>query len=152
MTKDFVNILIAEDHKMTARLLQSVLNKQEDMHVVDILGNGRDVIATMRSVDVDVLLLDLELPVMNGFDVISSLAEKDRKKVLILSAHTEDEVVSRSKSLGAKGYMSKRIGMKELVEGIQAVSRGMAYFEFENYGFESNTEININQRKIEFTQ
>ena len=133
---DSLNILIAEDHKMTARLLQSVLNKQPNMQVVDVLANGKDVVAAMSNVDIDVLLLDLELPIMNGFDIIASLGQAQKDKVLVLSAHTEPEVISRSKELGAKGYMSKRIGMKELVDGIRCVAGGKNYFEYEYGNFE----------------
>jgi DNA-binding NarL/FixJ family response regulator len=141
---DSLNILIAEDHKMTARLLQSVLNKQANMHVIDVLANGKDVVSAMNNVDIDVLLLDLELPVMNGFDVISSLGAAQKNKVLVLSAHTESEVIARSKELGAKGYMSKRIGMKELVEGIRNVAEGKTYFEYDY------NEIEV--RKIELVK
>ncbi len=144
---DLLNILIAEDHKMTARLLQSVLNKQANMHVVDVLANGRDVVDSMGKMDIDVLLLDLELPVMNGFDVLTSLEPAKKDKVLVLSAHTESEIISRSKTLGAKGYMSKRIGMKELIEGIRAVAKGSSYFEFD-----FNTEEVSNIKKIEFAR
>jgi DNA-binding NarL/FixJ family response regulator len=131
-----LNILIAEDHKMTARLLQSVLNKQPNMQVVDVLASGKDVVAAMSNVDIDVLLLDLELPIMNGFDIIASLGQAQKDKVLVLSAHTEAEVILRSKELGAKGYMSKRIGMKELVDGIRSVAGGKNYFEYEYSDFE----------------
>lgn len=147
LMSNLLNILIAEDHKMTARLLQSVLNKQSNMHVVDVLGNGRDVIAAMDKVDVDVLLLDLELPLMNGFDVLASLEPRKKDKVLVLSAHTETEIISKSRSMGAKGYMTKRIGMKELVEGIKTVAHGDNYFEFD-----FNTEEVSKIKKIELVK
>lgn len=136
MTENLLNILIAEDHRMTARLLQSALNKQGNMRVVDVVNNGRDVVKAMGNseLNVDIILLDIELPLMDGFDVIRNLDKSNQDKVLVLSAHTERDFMQKTKSLGARGYISKSAGMQDIVEGINAVAEGKPFFEMELFG------------------
>ncbi len=157
MTENLLNILIAEDHRMTARLLRSALNKQGSMRVVDVLGNGRDVVeaAGNSELDVDVILLDIELPLMNGFEVIKSLDKSSQKKVLVLSAHTEKDFMQKSKALGARGYISKSSGMQEIIEGIKAVAGGRQFFEMEMLtamaGIKKKEKMKINMKDFSHT-
>ncbi len=150
MSTNLLNILIAEDHRMTAKLLQSVLNKQDNMRVVDVLCNGADVVTAMNNVDVDVLLLDLEMPFMNGFEIMGKLPAPSKSKVLVLSAHTEEEVIRKSLSLGAAGYMSKRVGMNDILDGIRAVSEGKMFFGDNALAMATGVQREMAMKKIEF--
>ncbi len=129
MTKDKLNILIAENNRMTARFLKSVLGKQNNIRIVDIISNGKDVVEAVNKNDIDVLLLDLDLPNMSGFEIMGHMASQSRTKVLVLSAHTEEDFVKQSFNLGATGYMTKRAGLNEILEGIRTVSEGKNYFD-----------------------
>eukprot|EP01156_Anaeramoeba_ignava_P014259 Anaeramoba_ignava/a608630_16.p1 GENE.a608630_16~~a608630_16.p1 ORF type:complete len:150 (-),score=3.02 a608630_16:72-521(-) len=128
MTMNTMNILIAEDHNMTARLLQNMIGNHDNMNVVDIAPTGQDVINKCDNNDVDVLLLDLEMPHMNGFQIMDELfAKKKNTKVLVLSAHTEGGVIEQSLQKGAAGYLTKKVDMDEIVEAITTVYNGDNY-------------------------
>ncbi len=130
---------------MTAKLLQSLLNKQKNINVVDVVNNGKDVLPAMNRFKVDVLILDLEMPFMNGFEVMNSLPPESRSKVLVLSAHTEANVIEKSFEMGATGYMSKRAGLQELMEGISSVSEGRNYFDINSLGISTELDNGINR-------
>ncbi len=130
MAESTMKVLIAEDHRMTAKLLQSMLNKQENIHVVDIALDGKDVLSKLESGDIDVLLLDLEMPIMNGFEIMSEMAGQNiPARILILSAHNEKDFIEKSISLGADGYMTKGSDLDEIINALRSVFQGQSYFK-----------------------
>lgn len=123
-----MNILIAEDHNMTAKLLKCAVEKSENMKVVDIAPNGNDVVSKCIQNDIDVVLLDLEMPQKDGFQIMDELFEKKKEtKVLVLSAHTESLVIEKSLQKGAAGYLTKKVNLDEVLEAIKTVYDGDNY-------------------------
>ncbi len=120
-----MNVLIAEDHIITARLLKVMLSKQKAFKTVQVANNGKDAMKIIENDKVDVLLLDLELPYLSGFEIMDKIRSiSNDTKVLVLSGHEEQKYKDRSLGLGASGFLTKNVAMKNIVSGINAVYNG----------------------------
>ncbi len=124
-----INVLIAEDHTLFARLVKSMLDDEENINVVGIAPNGKDTMDIIDKNDVDILLLDINMPKVDGMQVISRLVkEKPNLKIIMLSSHTEAWVIQKALKSGAKGYLTKFVDSEEVVEAIYTVNKGESYF------------------------
>ncbi|MEM8902040.1 MAG: response regulator transcription factor [Bacteroidota bacterium] len=123
-----INILIAEDHQVLIDGLRSMLRGQSDMRVVGEAITGPEVFHILRRQQVDVLLLDLELPEMSGEEICKELPHSyPTVKPLILTMHQEKERISALIELGARGYLFKNTDKDELIAGIRAVMEGRIF-------------------------
>ncbi|MEM6764424.1 MAG: response regulator transcription factor [Bacteroidota bacterium] len=123
-----INILIAEDHQVLIDGLRSMLRDQVDMRVVGEAITGPEVFHILRRQQVDVLLLDLELPGMSGEEICKELPHSyPTVRPLILTMHQEKERISALIELGARGYLFKNTDKDELLEGIRAVMEGRIF-------------------------
>ena len=125
-----MNVLIAEDHTITAKLLSKMLSKYKYINVIGIASDGREVLELEAKNKVDVLLLDITMPVIDGLEVMERLFDKNSKvKILILSAHSEGWIIEKSLRLGASGYLTKKVDMNEIIEAIISVHNGVNYMD-----------------------
>ncbi len=117
-----VRILIAEDEAQLAKGLAQAL--KDAGHAADWVPDGRAADAALRSNEFDLLILDLALPEMDGFEVLKKLrARRTRTMVLILSAEDEIDARIRGLDLGADDYLTKPFALGELEARIRALSR-----------------------------
>jgi DNA-binding NarL/FixJ family response regulator len=124
-----IKILIADDHKMFVDGLESILQGEEDIKVVARCFNGDDIFKIIKEQPVDVILLDINLPGMNGIEVTKQMSQKHSKvKILALSMHNEESFVTEILRHGALGYILKNTDRKELLTAIRAVYNGQTYF------------------------
>ena len=124
-----IKVLIADDHKMFVDGIDSILRNEEDITVVDRCYDGPSIFKSLAKNDVDVILLDVNLPGMNGIEVTERLTkEKMPIKILALSMYNEESFVSEILKKGADGYILKNTGRTELVTGIRTVFEGESYF------------------------
>ncbi len=127
MTKR-IRVLIADDHPMVAQGIQSVLEDHEELEVVGVVQNGRDVVKCLHQLQPDVILMDLNMPDVNGLSATEMvLDERPETRVLILTMHDNPEYISSALSHGAKGYLLKDVPTEEIKEAIDAVMRGEQY-------------------------
>jgi len=123
-----IEVLIADDHPIVRHGLRSALSDTPDIHVRDEASDGPEVLEKVRIQDFDVILLDLAMPTMNGFDVLKEIMlEKPRSKVLILSTYPEKQYAVRCLKAGALGYLTKESAATELLEAIRRTSQGRKY-------------------------
>lgn len=123
-----INILIAEDHLMTGKLLRNMISDNDKMNVVEVVSNGADVLSQCSLNDIDVILLDLEMPDKDGFQIMDELyAQKNKTKALVYSAHTDKLIIEKSLQKGAAGYVTKKVNMEEILEAITTVHKGDNY-------------------------
>lgn len=121
-------VLIVDDHPMVAEGIQSILETYDDINVVGCLSNGREVIEKVNNFDPDVILLDLNMPEVNGLAATEILLENHPDiKILILSMHDTPEYISTALSAGAKGYILKDVPTEEIKTAIDTVMRGEQY-------------------------
>jgi len=124
-----ITVLIADDHTILRRGLVSLLSLSENIEVVGEAGDGRSAVEMARRLEPDVVLMDLSMPVLNGLEATDQLKrEAPGIKVLILSAHDNDDYVAQVVRSGANGYVLKNTSPDELSEAIRAVHSGQAFF------------------------
>lgn len=130
MEKKAIRVLLADDHKIFRDGLNSMFDQMEEISIIAVASNGTEVLAKVKTLAPDVLLLDLSMPIMGGLEVLKALQNTDPKpEVLILSMHSEIEYIREALSSGANGYVSKEdTDKEELAEAIRTVHRKEEYF------------------------
>jgi DNA-binding NarL/FixJ family response regulator len=123
-----IRILIADDHAVVAEGLKHLIEAQQDLQVVAIVGDGREAVRIAKESQPHVVLMDLSMPELNGADATRAIVENDpRCRVIVLSMYAEREYVRRALKSGAAGYVVKRSAAKEVVDAIRAVHAGQRY-------------------------
>lgn len=127
-----IRVLIADDHNMFVEGLESILQDEEEIIVVAKCYNGNAIFDAVAEHEVDVLLLDINLPEMSGIDVCKKLhSDHPNIRVLALSMYNDESFVSEILKHGALGYILKNTGKKELIRAIKQVFDGQSYFSDE---------------------
>jgi DNA-binding NarL/FixJ family response regulator len=124
-----IRILIVDDHPVVLAGLSSMLGTQPGIAVLGTASSGEEAVLMLRSKPVDLMLLDLRMPGMNGFDTLQALKrEKLNTRAIILSSYETDEDIYRAVQAGAQGYLLKDTAQADMVEAIRAVHAGKRYF------------------------
>jgi len=127
-----IKVLIADDHMMFVDGIESILANEKDIDVVDKCYDGLSIFEKLDEYDIDVLLLDINLPGMSGLDVCKKLtATHPSVHILALTMHNTESFVTEILKNGAMGYILKNTGKEELVRAISIVSQGQSYFSEE---------------------
>ena len=127
-----IRVMIADDHNMFVEGVESILYGTDKIQVVSKCYTGPEVFEKLTSTPADVILLDINLPGMNGIEVCQKLSkEYPDVKVLALSMHNEESFVTEILKHGAQGYILKNTGKKELIHAIETVFNGQSYFSEE---------------------
>ncbi|HEV8354765.1 MAG TPA: response regulator transcription factor [bacterium] len=125
-----IRILVVDDHPVVREGLVATLEDDPEFTVVGAAGSAEDALPLARSQQPDVILLDLELPGMDGIQAIPALvAAHPEARVVILTAYDTDERVLGAIRSGAKGYLLKGAGLEEIARAIRAVHGGGSYLE-----------------------
>lgn len=123
-----IRILIAEDHLIARAGLHAVVNAQPDMKVVAEALNGEEALETYRVTRPDVTLMDMWMPVMNGFEAASAIrAEYPEAKIIALSTFGGDGDIRRAMMVGVHAYLTKDVLHDELIDAIRTVHAGERY-------------------------
>lgn len=121
-------VLIVDDHPMVAEGIRAVLESYDDISVVGTLTNGREAIDQVGELDPDVMLLDLNMPQVNGLTATEIILERrPDTRILILSMHDSPEYISTALSHGAMGYVLKDVPTEEVKTAIDTVMAGNRY-------------------------
>ncbi len=120
-----IRVIIAEDHTLVREGTREILEREPDIQVVGEAARGDDAVRQALEHNPDVLLMDMRMPGMNGIEATREVsAQAPSVKVLILSAHEDEDYVREALAVGASGYLLKTAPGRELVEGIRAVASG----------------------------
>lgn len=118
-------ILIADDHPVWRRGIRLLLDAEPDLAVVAEAANGQEALRILRSTAVDVVLLDMEMPLTTGVEVARAMqAEGSTARVLALSSYDDASYVGGLLEHGASGYLTKDKPAAMIVEAVRAVARG----------------------------
>lgn len=129
MEADKIKIAIAEDHQVVRKALISLLEENEQFSVVAEAENGRELLAVVKSKLPHVVLLDIEMPVMNGREALIQLNKHHAEvKVIVLSMHFEESLVFDMITNGASAYISKDSTAHELFKAITTVVEHGSYY------------------------
>jgi two-component system NarL family response regulator len=122
-----VRIVIADDHLIARVGLVTIVNEQHDMTVVAEATNGQQAVALYQRLRPDVILMDLRMPVMDGFDAARAIrAEFPDARILALSTYSADEYIHRAFTAGVQAYLKKDVQHDDLIQTIRAVHSGQA--------------------------
>ena len=127
-SNELIKVLIADDHAIVREGLKQILADSGGIVVVGDAENGNDAIKLARTIEADVLLLDISMPDKSGIEVLKQVKKETPKlTVLMLSMHREDQYAIRSLKAGAAGYLNKQSAPAELVDAIRQVAAGRKY-------------------------
>jgi DNA-binding NarL/FixJ family response regulator len=125
-----INVLLADDHSMIREGLKQLLELDGDIKVIGEAGNGEACLQLIEELKPDVVLLDINMPQVNGLEVLEQLRESGSKqKVLILTIHNEVEYLMRAVDIGVSGYLLKDSESSVLKRAIYAVNNGEIYID-----------------------
>lgn len=120
-----IRVLIADDHPALRIGIRLVLEQSPDILVVAEAADGQQALEKVAEHSPDVLLLDLQMPIMDGFDVLAALAPKNgRPIILILSANNDRYLISQTIEMGAWGYYMKEEAPTEIIGAIREAIKG----------------------------
>jgi len=120
-----IRILVVDDHAVVREGLRAFISGKPDMELVGEAGDGQEAVLQARSLQPDVILMDLVMPGKNGIQAIQEIrGENPEARILVLTSFDEDYRVFSAVKAGALGYILKDSSPQELVEAIRCVYRG----------------------------
>lgn len=124
-----INILIADDHTVLMDGFISIFKNVDNFHVVASVNNGAKVLEVLAEKEVDIVLLDINMPVLNGVETCKKISkEYPEVKVIALSMYRQASFIKRMRQNGAKGYVLKDDTAEIITEAIQKVYQGREYY------------------------
>lgn len=134
-----IKVFIVDDHKMVIEGLMLLLQNNQEINVVGYALSGEDAIEQIKVIRPDVILMDINLPGLNGIETTKRLLSTDPDiKIIAISMHKETSLIKLMLGQGAKGYVLKNAGQDEVIEAITSIYAGKRYFD------ETVNEIIIN--------
>lgn len=125
-----IRVLVAEDHTIVREGIKQLISLAKDMQVVGEAGNGEQLLATLRQLACDVVLLDISMPGVNGLEAIPRIrALAGAPAILVLSMHDEAQMAARALKVGAAGYATKDSDPTLLLAAIRKVAGGGRYID-----------------------
>ncbi len=123
-----IKVLVADDHPVVRRGLQSCLSKEDRLKVIGEATTGEEAVEKALKLRPDVVLMDISMPGMSGLDATKQLREHAPQiKVLVLSVHSNRDYIFRIIQAGAHGYVSKESSPNELLQAIESVYQGETF-------------------------
>jgi len=154
-----IRVLLVDDHQIILDGLNALLSATEDIRVVHTANNGREAIDTLKVLTVDVVMMDIDMPVMNGLDAAMEIKKTPVvPKIIILSMHHESGMVKNLIEIGVDGYLIKNSGKEETINAIRQVAVGKKVFSPDvtmtlagdtKNGKNENSDIDLTEREIE---
>lgn len=126
--KDIIKVVIVDDHTIIRDGIKALMRDNEEIEIVGEASNGKELIQLLPNLAADVILMDINMPEMDGFEATGYLREKfPDKKVLVLSMLDHENYISKVFEAGASGYLLKNTGREEMVCAVKIVARGGRY-------------------------
>lgn len=126
------SIIIVDDHKIVRDGIRSLLSEEKSYDIIGEASNGNDALNLLTKLNPDIMLIDINMPGMNGIECTHSIMEKyPHMKILALSMHNEEPHIRAMVEAGASGYILKNSGREELVNAITTIMGGSTYFSEE---------------------
>ncbi|UTR11790.1 response regulator transcription factor [Evansella sp. LMS18] len=156
-----IKIVLVDDHQLFREGVKRILNMESSMEVVAEGSDGDMVVDLVRAHTPDVVLMDINMPNINGVEATKNLVEKfPNIKVLILSIHDDESYVTHVLKTGASGYLLKEMDTDALIEAVKVVGEGGAYIhpkvthnlinEYRRLASDDKPETEIGFREVEY--
>jgi len=124
-----IKLLIADDHEILASGMSSILSKQEELSILGTVTNGQEVLDFLAKNAVDVVIMDLNMPVLNGIEATEIIKKRfPETKVLILSMFDREGYIQNALDVGVDGYVLKNVSETEIISAVKRIMEGKTYF------------------------
>lgn len=126
---DKITVLLAEDHAIVRQGLRALLQVDGGFLILGEARTGREAVAMAQKLGPDITIMDIAMPVLNGLEATRQILHADPDaKVLILSAHSDDEYIERLTTAGAAGFLEKQTSAEVLTKALREVAQGGSFF------------------------
>lgn len=127
-----INLLLVDDHTIVTDGLQALLSDEQSYTIKGVARNGKMALEMLRVLKVDIVLMDIDMPEMNGIDAVKIIKkEMPEKRVLMLTMHDEKAMIKMMMEIGADGYLLKNSPKVELLKALESLSNNESYFSEE---------------------
>jgi DNA-binding NarL/FixJ family response regulator len=129
MKDKIINVMIVDDHQIMIDGIYSMLANEPDISIIQYANNGKQAIIMLEETTVDVVIMDIEMPIMNGIDATKHItANFPAIKIIALTTYDEKSIINAMLEAGATGYILKNINKEILVQAIKTVADGKNYY------------------------
>ena len=126
--KERIKVLLCDDHTLFREGIKAILKDEPSIEIVGEAADGRQAVAKAKQLHPDVVLMDIAMPDLSGFDATRRILQTNAKaKVIILTMYEEEEVINRCLGAGASGYVLKDAPRAHLIHAIDVVNKGGQY-------------------------
>ncbi|WP_328498694.1 response regulator transcription factor [Streptomyces sp. NBC_00414] len=130
-----LKVIVADDQAAVREPLAAMLGMSEDIEIVAAAADGTEVLTAAAATSVDVVLMDLRMPVMDGIEATRRLSEEHPQvAVVVLTTFADDESILSALSAGARGYLTKNAGRQDILRAIRAAAAGQSVLDREVQG------------------
>ncbi len=139
-----IKVMIVDDHSLIREGLRRLLELEKDIEVTGQASNGREAVEMALSLKPDVILMDINMPIKNGFEAIKELrAINCRSRIVVITIHGHQEYLLEAIRMGAAGYVLKDADVDRILEAIRSVYAGKTYIQpsIANMALKNNEEI-----------
>ena len=156
-----IRLVIADDHTLFINGLQLLLKEESGIEITDIANDGKELMGLIHQRTPDMVLLDINMPEMNGLDAVRYIKQScPSVKIIMLSTYNEDHLIEKAKQYGANGYLLKNSSKEELLNSIRLVADGHSCFPYRspknNNDFDNTDnfirQFNLTRRESEILQ
>jgi DNA-binding NarL/FixJ family response regulator len=124
-----LRVLVADDHEIVRKGIRSLIEEREGWEVCGEASDGRDAVVKAQSLEPDIIILDISMPLLNGLEATRQIRKnRPTSQVLILSMHETEQVIEQVLEAGAMGYLFKSDAGRDLVGAIEALERNKTFF------------------------
>jgi DNA-binding NarL/FixJ family response regulator len=137
-----ITIILADDHPIVRKGLREVIEEDKRLRVVAEANNGREAVEAVEKFSPQVTILDIDMPVMNGFETAREIrARKLKTEIVFLTMHRDEDLFNEAIDLGAKGFVLKDSALLDIIECVKAVAAS------EHYASHALTKFLINRSR-----
>jgi DNA-binding NarL/FixJ family response regulator len=127
-----VQLFVVDDKELTRSGISMLLESEQGIDIVGSAVNGKEFFEKIEGMELDLVLMDIEMPVLNGIEATKRLKlERPSVKVIMLTDYDEDPLIKQAKHVGADGYLLKNVSRERLLQSIQKVMSGEMAFQTE---------------------
>jgi two-component system invasion response regulator UvrY len=146
--RDKIRVHIADDHQVVIEGVSALINTDDSIKVEGYSLTGKDVVEWFKNNEADVLILDINMPKLDGIGVLKTFRNRSfQQKTIILSGLSDPKIVQEMIALGANGFIEKGSASEHIIQAIKAVNRGEQYYSDEIK--DSLFDLYINESKTD---
>jgi DNA-binding NarL/FixJ family response regulator len=122
-----IKLFVCDDHTLFRQGVKAIFHNDPTIEIVGEAGNGKEAIGRIKRLRPDVVLMDISMPEMNGFEATQRIVQFSKAKVLILTMYDEDDLIIRCLEAGASGYVLKDAPFAQLLRAVHEAYKGGVY-------------------------